>query len=146
MILNLTQHKATPDQIAAGVVEPSPDSKERIRKLITFDSLPSERELLYAASEVAMEAAEYFENNPDPNPSALIGGAPFFMSTLEAALTCEGINPLYAFSVRKSIEKRNPDGTVNKTAVFEHLGFVAAVDTTCYRDPELVEIDTYKDL
>lgn len=58
---------------------------------------------------------------------AMIGGAPFFMSTLESALKSAGITPVYAFSVRDSVEK--PDGNcgVTKTNVFRHVGFVGVV-------------------
>ena len=34
MILNLTQHAATDDQIAAGVTEPDADSKAQIQRLL----------------------------------------------------------------------------------------------------------------
>jgi len=54
----------------------------------------------------------------------MIGGAPFLMSALEDALVIAGITPLYAFSVRESVEAEQADGSVRKVAVFRHLGFV----------------------
>lgn len=58
--------------------------------------------------------------------AAMIGGAPYLMGPLEAALKDRGIAPLYAFSERRSIEVKNEAGEVTKTAVFVHLGFVEA--------------------
>lgn len=79
-ILNLTQHPATPDQLAAW-------RNPVIRR-------------------------------------AMIGGAPYLMAPLEIALRDVGIRPLYAFSVRASVEKTRPDGSVEKINVFKHGGFV----------------------
>lgn len=56
--------------------------------------------------------------------AAMIGGAGYFMRPLEEALKEKGIQPLYSFSERKSVEKTNPDGTVTKVNVFEHVGWV----------------------
>ena len=55
---------------------------------------------------------------------AMIGGAPFFMGYLETALKSVGIQPLYAFSQRVSVETTAEDGTVTKQNVFKHMGFV----------------------
>ena len=55
----------------------------------------------------------------------MIGGAPFFMGALEAALYRRDLTPLYAFSRREVVEKATDDGAVTKTAVFRHEGFVA---------------------
>ena len=54
----------------------------------------------------------------------MIGGAPYFMSTLEKVLKEHGFTPLYAFSKRESIEEKMPDGSVKKVQVFRHIGFV----------------------
>ena len=43
---------------------------------------------------------------------------------LEEALMKRGIVPLYAFSRREVVETPLPDGSVKKTQVFRHLGFV----------------------
>ena len=40
-VLNLTQHKATVDQLDASVVEPTDDVKSRIIQLITFSEIPT---------------------------------------------------------------------------------------------------------
>lgn len=132
LILNLTQHSATPEQIAAGVVDlPAPERAALIEAL-TFGELPERAEVLARAEFVAELAASIeFGDDDAVNAGAgqramraMIGGAPFFMSPLEAALQEVGIIPLYAFSVRESVEETQPDGTVRKTAVFRHAGFV----------------------
>ena len=46
------------------------------------------------------------------------------MSALESALLDECITPMYAFSVRDSVEQTQPDGSVRKVNVFKHIGFV----------------------
>ena len=53
----------------------------------------------------------------------MIGGAPFFMGILEQELKKQGIKPVYAFSQRESVDKEMADGSVQKVAVFKHLGF-----------------------
>ena len=56
----------------------------------------------------------------------MIGGAPWLSEPLERALKREGFRPVYAFSKRISVEETLPDGTVKKTQVFRHEGFVPA--------------------
>lgn len=116
IIINLTQHDSTPAQKAAGVVEPS--DKQVVKALLTFNAIPTVAEMSERAEKLANLARE------SGAPSAMVGGAPYFMSALEQALKARGIKPVYAFSVRKSVDKPNADGTVTKVAVFEHAGFV----------------------
>jgi hypothetical protein len=115
MIVNLTQHQATPEQIEAGV---SQSQSQEIRRLLTFESLPTRREIAERAEALAEIAsatgADY----------AMIGGAPYLMSELEHALRDVGVTPLYAFSRRESIEEINENGETVKRTVFKHLGFV----------------------
>ena len=40
MIFNLTQHPATPEQLAAEVFDPTPEQRAEIVQLLTFDELP----------------------------------------------------------------------------------------------------------
>lgn len=117
-ILNLTQHAATPDQIAAGVVEPA--DKQLVQALITFDELPSAKELVAKAKALAQMAAY------DRFDTVMIGGAPYFMTPLERALRERGIKPLYAFSKRESVEEVQQDGSIKKIQVFRHAGWVEA--------------------
>lgn len=120
MILNLTQHKATPEQVAAGVIDLSEFDHSIIKEMLTFDTLPTKSTIDTAAVFLA-DTARQFCNLGD---EVMIGGAPFLMAALEEALKKEGLKPVYAFSRRVSEDKVNPDGTVTKVAVFKHEGFV----------------------
>ena len=113
-ILNLTQHAATADQIASGVVEP--ENKKLVQKLITFDELPDAAEMEYRARSLAIVAEGY--------EAAMIGGAPYFMSALERALAAAGVKPVYAFSKRESVDEKQADGSIKKIQLFRHTGFV----------------------
>ena len=137
-ILNLTQHAATADQAAAGVIEqPHPE----VKPLLNFTELPTLEEIqaratqiaTIVANEISAENAEiekYGQGDIDSiialqtQRKAMIAGAPFFMSSLEEALKNVGITPVYAFSVRESVEVHNEDGSVSKQNVFKHIGFV----------------------
>jgi len=123
MILNLTQHPATAEQADAGVVEPR--DKEAVRRLLTFNSLPSGEEIAAAASALAELASADVDEVADGDPLVMIGGAPFLMAPLERALRRFDLIPLYAFSRRESVEEVADDGTVTKRSVFRHAGFVA---------------------
>jgi len=115
-ILNLTQHAPSQEQLAAGVVDPA--DKQEVCSLLTFDSIPSSAEMRDRAERLAAIAKEVGA------AAAMIGGAPFFMSALEAALLEVGVEPVYAFSLRVTEEVPQPDGSVRKTNVFRHVGFV----------------------
>lgn len=115
-ILNLTQHAATHEQVAQGVFEPT--NKELVQRLLTFDKLPNFKEIARVAATLARLAQASGAKH------ALIGGAPFLMSLLEYELKVHGVDPLYAFSVRESVEQVLPDGSVKKTNVFRHAGFI----------------------
>lgn len=139
MILNLTQHKATPEQIEAGVRDLQPEIATCVATLLTFETPPEGYEMVRRAEKLAriiaevgelpefQEAGEFSGVSQRIRPrSVMIGGAPFFMSTLETVLLEKGFIPLYAFSRRESIEERQADGSVRKATVFRHIGFVVA--------------------
>jgi hypothetical protein len=118
MILNLTQHAATLDQVAAGVVDPDPTTKAGICGLLTFLVAPDQEELegrANALAELAARAGAW---------TAMIGGAGYLMPPLERALDARGIEPVHAFSRRESVETVGADGSVTKTQVFRHAGWV----------------------
>lgn len=115
-ILNLTQHNSTAEQAAEGVFEPK--NKKEVQDLLTFETLP-EREEIRARAEALANIAE-----EEGASAAMVGGAPYLMGALECALKKRGIQPLYAFSVRESVEETLPTGEVIKKNVFKHLGFV----------------------
>ena len=121
MILNLTQHPATPEQIAQGVVDLPADERATLIDRLTVDTLPTKAEIEARCADIAMLAATAFDAHP---VQAMIGGAPWMMSAQENALIDQGIQPVYAFSVRESVEQPQPDGSVRKVNVFRHVGFV----------------------
>lgn len=128
MIINLTQHVATSEQIAQGVVDLPASERAALQDLLTFGELPTAAEVSARAAEIA-ELAAYNGMSGDEGDSpmpeaAMIGGAPFLMGALERALKIVGITAVYAFSVRESVDQPQPDGSVIKVAIFRHAGFV----------------------
>lgn len=135
-ILNLTQHNATPAQITEGVVDLVGSDKDLLVKLLTFNTLPTVEEIESRAQKIAYIASDLYieeknnwiESGLDEDDFeqyyAMIGGAPFLMGPLEVALKKFDIIPVYAFSVRDSVDVKQADGSVKKTAVFNHGGFI----------------------
>lgn len=117
-IINLTQHPATPEQKEAGVLDLDDTTGLMLKTLLTFEEIPTAKDLLLRAQQIAVIAKGTFAKK------AMIGGATFFMIYLHVALMREGITPVYAFSRRESVEERLPDGTVKKSSIFKHIGFV----------------------
>ena len=113
-ITNLTQHPASAEQKKVGVT----DLVDTIglKKALNFVGLPSEQDILNRAYEITLLALD------SGHDAAMIGGALWLMAPLAEMLRENGIDPLFAFSVRESSEK---DGV--KTSVFRHVGFVPAV-------------------
>ena len=114
-IVNLTQHAPTPEQIAAGVFTSS--AEVAIRRLLTFDTLPTVADVWQRARTLA-QVAEF-----SGATHAMIGGAPYLMPELQFQLKQLGVVPLYAFSERVSSEEVQPDGSVRKVNTFKHGGF-----------------------
>lgn len=115
MILNLTQHMATPEQLVEGVVEP--DNKAEVQKLLNFTSSPPAAEI-HARAEALAKIAEKAGAN-----KAMIGGANYLMSALERSLLAVGCQPVYSFTQRVSKEEVTPEG-VKKTSTFVHTDWV----------------------
>jgi hypothetical protein len=125
-ILNLTQHPATPEQHAAGVVDLTPAQRVFVSQWLTFEEVPTRRQVKSRAALLAQAAANDSVGVGEVGQfdAAMIGGAPYLMGPLEEALLAQGIKPLYAFSRRESVETIAADGSVTKTNVFRHAGFV----------------------
>ena len=117
-IVNLTQHVSTDDQRAAGVVDM--EDRELVADLLNFDELPTAKQIQNRAETLASLIDE------PAGTSIMIGGAPFLMPALVKSLEKRGFIALFAFSKRVSGEIANADGTVTKTSVFKHLGFIEA--------------------
>jgi hypothetical protein len=123
MILNLTQHGASDEQVSEGVIEPK--SKDLVRDILTFNSIPSVSEIQLRAEKLAKIAQKSgAEAAMIGGAPYLIGGAPYLMGALEKALKEAGVKPVYSFTERKSVETKNPDGSTTKTAIFQHVGWV----------------------
>ena len=118
MIVNLTQHAATADQIAAGVQDLTSSDRDQVIAALNFEALPTAADLADRAGTIALVAMLAGATK------AMIGGAPYFMAHLESALSGAGITPVYAFSRRESAEEVQTDGSVKKINVFRHSGFV----------------------
>ena len=125
MILNLTQHVATPEQIAEGVVDMDAEDRRCLADALTFDEAPIGAAMLCRAMEIMSLAVKYI---PEGGGYVMLGGAPFFMPVLDAAARQFGYTPVYAFSKRESVETTMPDGSVVKRNVFRHAGFVGMED------------------
>ena len=129
MILNMTQHPATSDQLAAGVVDlPTPAEVAKLRELLTFDDVPTPELVRCRAAEIAYIATNPRFREDGTRPAAMIGGALWLMAPLARELRGWGIRPLFAFSAREVVDEMLPDGSVRKTAIFRHKGFVPAVE------------------
>lgn len=122
-VINLTQHAATVEQVEVGVFDLNEELRSKLQTLLTFNDLPNKEEIKERAKQI-VELVKGWDSI-DTN-AAMIGGAPFLMSALECALKEEGIKPLYAFSTREAIETVEADGSIRKTSVFKHKGFVEA--------------------
>ena len=129
-ILNLTQHTASESQVAVGVIDLRPEVAAEVRDLLTFAVIPTAEEIRDRAEAIAEIAATYDLADTDEGIGeefvchAMIGGAFWLMAPLEKALLARGIMPLYSFSERVTQEVTLPDGSVKKTSVHQHLGFV----------------------
>ena len=139
LIINLTQHSMTEEQYKyndENLVEikfkpyngTSLGSPDYVKRLLNFNSKPDKKEIISRAIALAAYASGLLNQakNNDDKLFALIGGAPYLMGELEEALKQNGIQPLYAYSERESVETINADGTVIKTAVFKHKGYIEA--------------------
>lgn len=130
VILNLTQHQATPAQVEAGVTDITSWYREALVKALTFDTMPTRAEVLGRGDRIAalakLYASQIHVHGHKAMRKVMIGGAPFLMGALENALLAQDLLPIYAFSVRESVESTDSAGVVTKTGVFKHLGFVEA--------------------
>lgn len=130
-ILNLTQHTASADQLAAGVIDLGSAARAELSELLTFADCPAAADIAARAERIAALAA-YGDARTDDDTDAvrydraMIGGALWLMRPLADALRAEGIEPLFAFSRRESADQTQPDGSVRKVAVFRHAGWVPA--------------------
>ena len=114
-IKNLTQHAPTVEQFDGidGVTAVDPKAVG----LLNFSAPPSIEEINERAAALAALASGF--------ESAMVGGAPYLMGPLCAALKAVGVQPVFSFTERKSEEQQLPDGSVKKVSVFAHVAWVA---------------------
>lgn len=124
MILNLTQHPATVEQLNAGVVDTVGTDNVLLKDLLTFSKMPDSADIDNRAREITKLAKNALFGQPEKK--AMIGGALWLMAPLTFYLKAAGIQPVFAFSQRKSVERTLDNGSVQKVNVFRHIGFVEA--------------------
>ena len=143
-IINLTQHQATTEQTEVGVF--SNAAIAAIATLTNFVGMPTKEQIVVVAKEVAEQLHQLVESwtlSPEELDrerkeetglhyyttrltvwKVMIGGAPWFMSSLEKELEANGFKPVYSFSERVSVEQMEADGSVKKINIFRHVGFI----------------------
>lgn len=122
-IWNLTQHWATPSQIADGVCDIPVRHREELLRLLTFNEIPTSEELRERAWDICGLLLKVEEGAFNERVKAMIGGFLPLMSHLESVLIRHDIIPVYSFSKRESVDELQGDGSVIKRTVFNHVGF-----------------------
>ena len=127
MILNLTQHNATKDQIDAGINDLPELYQDFLKKKLTFPVQYDKEMLVSRANTIAKIVEDFIEDtifNTGVAPEVegvMIGGMPSFMPVLESVLVSKGLKVGYACTDRVSKDVIK-DGEVIKTSVFVHAG------------------------
>lgn len=80
-----------------------PIEKEKVLSLLTFDAIPTKKEIRERAISLAIIAKESGADE------AVINGTPYLMSSLEIELKRVGVTPVYSICTRKLVDI-NPDG------------------------------------
>ena len=122
MILNLTQHNATADQINVGINDLTVDFQTALKGLLTFPTQYTRADLEYRALQIHELVRDFCGGTSEEVlEGVMIGGMPSFMPVLESVLISKGIKVGYACTERKSVDKKVDDKII-KTAVFVHSG------------------------
>ena len=120
-MINLTQHLASPEQLAEGVQDLPESHRALLVDTLTFHEPPTAEAMALRADLLVAMVVEQGATE------AMIGGAPYFMPPLEAALLDAGIQVHYSFTRRMSVDQMLPDGSTRKLSVFRHAGWVVPV-------------------
>ena len=121
MILNLTQHNATADQINVGINDLPVDFQTTLKGLLTFPTQYTRDDLEYRSLQIHELVRDFCGTSKEVLEGVMIGGMPSFMPVLESVLISKGIKVGYACTERKSVDKKVDDKII-KTAVFVHAG------------------------
>lgn len=116
-IINLTQHLATEEQIAEGVIDLPEQIRKELIRWLTIDELPNSSDLCQRAMEIGFIA------KATRCKKAMIGGHNLLMPGVDFILRAHGILPLYAFSKRMVVENGG-----KKVVTFKHEGLVEVPD------------------
>ena len=96
--VNLTRHRITKEQEYFFVVNPPRCDASRVRKLLSFDVVPSEKEMNERAAILAnIAVATAFSESSNKTIYAWIDADAFFLGNIAQALLDIGIIPVYAF-------------------------------------------------
>ena len=118
-ILNLTGVKATAEQIADGVIDPTDEDREKIWKLLyDFKTTPRWMELNARAMDIAKIAKPY------KTKMVMLEAPTFFVHELTSTIEFLGMCPIYAFTRQEVVKKTRPDGSVWEQTITRHLGWV----------------------
>ena len=110
-IFNLTKHRSTWREQKMGVIEPAWKVKREIIQLQSFPEIPDQVILDERAHRLAGLA------KLSGCKKAMIGGAGFFMVTLEMALIYHGIEPVYVWNIKTDFEGWKFGGFVESALV-----------------------------
>lgn len=126
VIVNLTQHKFSNEQKEESLLKDFEwvDTTDEVKALLTFASRPTLAEMQERAKALVAHAKANQAGGVISETVVMCGGAPYFMPVLEQAFLGTGIRVIYAFTERVSHEVPLPDGSVAKSSVFKHVGFV----------------------
>jgi hypothetical protein len=119
-ILNLTQHKATPEQMMQGVIDLGENDRQQLIFLLTFNECPDVEEIKNRAYSIVRLTHPYSFD------AVMIGGAGFLMRFLEDDFASIKVNVVHAFT-KRVVEEKIVDGEVVKTSIFKHVDFVRTV-------------------
>ena len=91
MILNLTQHNATADQINVGINDLTVDFQTALKGLLTFPTQYTRDDLEYRSLQIHELVRDFCGTSKEVLEGVMIGGMPSFMPVLESVLISKGI-------------------------------------------------------
>lgn len=94
-MINITPHKATPQQLAAGVIDLHPDDFAKLRVMLYFDSLPDTEEIETRAQDIA-ELASIAAKDTGAS-AAMIDGPAWLLNDMVIALSYNGFDSVFAY-------------------------------------------------
>ena len=154
MIINLTQHVASIEQLSQGLRDVK--DREALQQLLTIteEALKCSDEILsevleskasqiiseFVYPEIIIRCEDLLQAPPFASGlhavravketlevKCLVGGAPILMEVLIRKLKMHGCTPLHALSARVSEDQVQPDGNIKKISIFKHLRFREAL-------------------